>query len=72
MLALLASQRISLPPSACLYVGDDERDMLAGRAAGMEVAVAVYGYLGQGKSPREWDADFWIEEPCDLLNHLSR
>ena len=69
---LLATQRISQPPSACLYVGDDERDMLAGRAAGMQVAVAVYGYLGQGKSPREWDADFWVEEPCDLLDHLPR
>lgn len=69
---LLASERIAQPPSACLYVGDDERDMLAGRAAGMPVAVAVYGYLGHGKSPQQWDADFWAEDPRDVLDFLGR
>ncbi len=69
---LLASQRIALAPAECLYVGDDERDMLAGRAAGMPVAAAVYGYLGHGKSPREWDADLWIDEPREILDFLSR
>jgi len=69
---LLASQRIGVPPADCLYVGDDERDMLAGRAAGMAVAAAVYGYLGHGKSAREWDADFWAENPRDLLKYLAR
>ena len=67
-----SSERISLQPSECLYVGDDERDMLAGRAAGMPVAVAVYGYLGQGKSPQQWDADFWANDPRDILNYLQR
>jgi phosphoglycolate phosphatase len=67
---LLASERIALPPADCLYVGDDERDMLAGRAAGMPVAVAVYGYLGHGKSPQQWDADFWAEQPRDILQFL--
>jgi len=69
---LLASERIALPPATCLYVGDDERDMLAGRAAGMSVAVAVYGYLGDGKPPNAWDADFWADEPGDLLACLRR
>lgn len=67
---LLASERIALPPGTCLYVGDDERDMLAGRAAGMPVAVAVYGYLGHGKPAKEWDADFWADDPRDVLNFL--
>ena len=44
----------------------------AGRAAGMPVAVAVYGYLGQGKSPQQWDADFWANDPRDILNYLQR
>lgn len=68
---LLASERIALPPSACLYLGDDERDMLAGRAAGMPVAVAVYGYLGSGTSPRDWDADFWADDPREVLDFLQ-
>ncbi len=69
---LLASERIALPPNQCIYVGDDERDMLAGRAAGMQVVVAVYGYLGHGKSPKEWDADFWADDPRDVLDFLPR
>lgn len=69
---LAASERLALPPPACLYVGDDERDMLAGRAAGMPVAVAVYGYLGGGKPHREWDADFWANDPHEILEFLRR
>ena len=67
---LLACERIAQPPSSCLYVGDDERDMLAGRAAGMRVAVALFGYLGEGKPPQQWDADFWAAAPSDLLSLL--
>jgi phosphoglycolate phosphatase len=68
---LAACDRINLPPPACLYVGDDERDMLAGRAAGMRVAVALFGYLGTGKPPQAWDADFWADQPGDLLAYLQ-
>jgi phosphoglycolate phosphatase len=69
---LLASERLALQPSACLYVGDDERDMIAGRAAGMGVAAAVYGYLGHGKPPLQWDADIWIDDPLEILEFLRR
>ena len=69
---LLASERIALPPADCLYVGDDERDMLAGRAAGMPVAAAVYGYLGHGKPPQQWDADLWVSEPREILDFVTR
>jgi N-acetyl-D-muramate 6-phosphate phosphatase len=68
---LLASELLALPPSNCLYVGDDERDMLAGRAAGMPVAAAVYGYLGHGKPAQEWDADLWINDPREILNFIE-
>ena len=69
---LAACARLSLPPADCLYVGDDERDMLAGRAAGMRVIVALYGYLGSGKPPRDWDADFWAADPRDIIAWLAR
>jgi 2-phosphoglycolate phosphatase len=62
-----AATAIGVDAGACLYLGDDERDMLAGRAAGMRVAVASYGYLGTGKPPAEWPADYWIDHPLDLL-----
>jgi len=69
---LAASDRLGLPPAACLYVGDDERDMIAGRAAGMGVAAAVYGYLGHGKPPQQWDADLWVSDPLEILAFLQR
>lgn len=37
---------LGLPPSACVYVGDDLRDIQAGRAAGMATLAAAWGYLG--------------------------
>lgn len=67
---LAASERLGLPPQACLYVGDDERDIVAGRAAGMRVAAAGYGYLGHGKPPQEWGADYHVDAPLAILDLL--
>jgi phosphoglycolate phosphatase len=67
---LTAAKHIGITPAACIYLGDDERDMLAGRAAGMRVAVAEYGYLGNGKPAREWVADLWLQHPLELLPAL--
>ena len=64
---LAAAAAIGVAPTACLYLGDDERDMIAGRAAGMRVAVAEYGYLGLGNPPDEWPADLRIRHPMELL-----
>jgi phosphoglycolate phosphatase len=68
---LAAARTIGVDPAACIYLGDDERDMIAGRAAGMRVAVAAYGYLGDGAPPAEWAADMWVDHPSDLLALLS-
>jgi phosphoglycolate phosphatase len=66
-----ASRECGTAPEACLYVGDDERDAQAGRAAGMRVAIARYGYLGVGRQPEAWGADVLIDTPTDLLRYLS-
>ena len=66
-----AARRLGLPPEACLYVGDDERDIVAGRAAGMPTVAALYGYLGAKTDAQAWGADFFIEEPLQLLNLLE-
>jgi phosphoglycolate phosphatase len=67
---LEASRRLGLPPQACMYVGDDERDIQAGHAAAMLSVVALYGYLGDGNPPSAWGATHHIEHPLDLLNLL--
>lgn len=64
-----ACKVIGIGPEACIYVGDDRRDVEAGRAAGMKTAAVSYGYLNGGE-PGSWGADIVIERPEDLLQHL--
>lgn len=63
----LAGALIGVAARRCLYVGDDERDVIAGRAAGMVTVVAEWGYLGDGKPPREWGADHIATGPEGIL-----
>ncbi len=53
---------------AALYVGDDLRDIQAGRAAGMRTVAASYGYLGDGPHYEQWGADHIIDSPAELLS----
>lgn len=68
---LEAARRMGLPPSECLYVGDDIRDIQAGRAAGMCTVAAMYGYLGAGADVSAWGADQVISTPPELLKYLE-
>lgn len=68
---LEAARRLGLAPAQCVYVGDDERDIVAGKAAGMPTVAALYGYLGVQADVRAWQADAVIENPLDLLNFLE-
>jgi len=68
---LEAARRLGVAPEACLYVGDDERDILAGRAAGMATAAAAWGYLGHGGEFAHWRADIELAAPGELLKQLG-
>ena len=68
---LEAARRIGVAPSACAYIGDDHRDMLAGRAAGMATLAAAWGYLGQGEPIEAWGADHVLSTPDQLLQWLD-
>ena len=61
-----AMSRIGTTAAQCIYVGDDERDVQAGHAAGMSVVVVRYGYLGNGRPPEEWGADVFVDSPAEL------
>ena len=63
---LEAARRLRLAPQKCAYVGDDRRDVDAGRAAGMPTIVAAWGYLGEGDAPKAWGADRLIGRPDEL------
>lgn len=67
---LEAARRIGAAPGQCVYVGDDPRDVQAGRAAGMATIAAAWGYLGLGESVHAWGADHVSEEPAGVLQWL--
>lgn len=69
---LEAARRLAIDPTQCLYVGDDERDIIAGLAAGMSTVAATYGYLGQVNAPSSWGAHAVINSPLDLLQWLKK
>lgn len=68
---LLASKTIKISPENCVYVGDDPRDIYAGNAAGMYTCVANYGYIEEETQTDRWGADFLIDSPLELLNHIQ-
>jgi N-acetyl-D-muramate 6-phosphate phosphatase len=69
---LEAARQLGVAPEACVYVGDDERDIVAGKAAGMRTVAATYGYLGQQTDVAAWNADAAINSPLALLQWLAQ
>ncbi len=66
---LAAAQAIHVEPQSCLYVGDDERDIQAGRAAGMRTVAVSFGYLN-GSNPQDWGADSIVSTPGEIEKML--
>lgn len=62
----VAAERLGIAPAVCVYVGDDERDIVAARAAGMPSVVALWGYRLEEDDPVAWQGDIMIEQPGQL------
>lgn len=69
---LLACEKIGVSPAATLFIGDDERDIEAGRAAGCKTAAVTYGYIHPQDNPRNWGADVVVDHPSELRTVLER
>ena len=65
---LEASKITGINPSECIYVGDDERDIIAGRNAGMYTVAADFGFIHKEDSADSWHADKVIKKPSELIN----
>ena len=65
-----ACEQIDIAPEACLYVGDAERDMQAGKNAGMKTVLVSWGYIHADDKTEEWPADSVIDTPAQLLQLL--
>lgn len=55
----------------CLYIGDAQRDIEAGKNAGMKTAVAMFGYIGEDDQPENWNADMLFHTPGDIVSWVS-
>ncbi len=69
---LLALKESGLTASRTLYVGDAERDIQAGRRAGMPTVAAIYGYILPEDDPADWQADHHINHPLELRELLEQ
>lgn len=68
---LLAARQCRVKPEQCIYVGDAERDIIAGREAGMKTLIAAYGYLDANNEHLNWPADGIIQTPADITEWLK-
>ena len=68
---LHACDRLAASPQRSWYVGDAERDIIAGQRAGMRTLVAGFGYLSPEDRPRDWGADGVLDKPGELLAWLE-
>jgi 2-phosphoglycolate phosphatase len=62
-----ACEALQVAPQHCVYVGDAQRDITAGNAAGMETIVAQWGYISDQQQCKQWQADHWATS----VKHLS-
>jgi phosphoglycolate phosphatase len=65
---LHAAKLLATEPGDCIYVGDAQRDIQAGQAAGMRTMVAAFGYLSDDDDPYGWSADAIVDHPIELLD----
>ena len=64
---LHAADAIGIAPEACVYVGDDARDITAARAAGMPSVVALWGYRLDDDDPVAWQGDVMLDAVQALI-----
>jgi N-acetyl-D-muramate 6-phosphate phosphatase len=68
---LLACQRAGAEPEKAVYVGDHERDIEAGRNAGMKTIAVRYGYIEEPETVDLWKADQVVDTVSDLAKLLQ-
>lgn len=66
----LACQQINISPDKAVYMGDAERDIRAGRLAGLTTVACRYGYIPNGDNINDWQADISISSAAELLDFL--
>ena len=68
---ILATSQLGCSPENAIYVGDHQRDIEAGQAAGMRTVAVSYGYIEEDDDARSWNADYHIDQPLELLDLIK-
>ncbi|MDO5686135.1 MAG: HAD family hydrolase [Neisseria sp.] len=68
---LHATAALNIAPENCLYIGDAERDMQAGRDAGMRTVLVRWGYIADDDDTESWAYDMAIDKPSEILDCLG-
>lgn len=68
---LYASAIAGSANNECVYIGDAERDIIAGNKAGMQTIIALFGYIDVNDKPKHWGADFLITSPDEIGSWLG-
>lgn len=69
---LKACQILEVQAEHCLYIGDHQRDIEAGKAAGMTTITAGFGFISATEDPHTWQADYYIADSQDLSPLISQ
>ncbi|MEH6444383.1 MAG: HAD-IA family hydrolase [Oceanospirillaceae bacterium] len=67
----LACEKMSISADKCCYIGDHERDIIAGKAANMYTIGCNYGYLNENEDSSAWQADALVDQPLHIIEQLK-
>ncbi|WP_455203074.1 HAD family hydrolase, partial [Kaarinaea lacus] len=67
-----ACDMVDCQPQQCVYIGDAERDIQAGRNAGTFTLVALFGYIHNQQQPHTWGADHMVQSPEEILPWIDK
>ncbi|WP_363331495.1 HAD-IA family hydrolase [Methylobacter sp.] len=68
---LAACKQADVDPQECVYIGDAQHDIVAGKNAQMKTLAALYGYINPGDTPEMWGADALIESPDQISTWIA-
>ncbi|MGZ5011875.1 MAG: HAD family hydrolase [Methylobacter sp.] len=68
---LLACKQADVNPQECVYIGDAQHDITAGKSVQMKTLAALYGYIKPGDTPETWGADALIESPDEISTWIA-
>jgi len=68
---LYACEQAGSDAAECIYIGDAERDIEAGNAAGMPSVIALFGYIDKSDTPDNWGAHASINSPQQILSIIN-